>query len=68
MQQTFKSNKLQFIGISEHHPNGYRRNFNNVVKDPAPAAVEGFTAALASLTGEQISDGTLTTSLDLTLA
>ncbi len=68
MQQTFKSNKLQFIGISEHHPNGYRRNFNNVVKDPAPAAVEGFTAALASLTGEQISDGTLTTALDLTLA
>ena len=68
MQQTFKSNKLQFIGISEHHPNGYRRNFNNVVKDPAPAAVEDFTAALASLTGEQISDGTLTTALDLTLA
>ena len=68
MQQTFKSNKLQFIGISEHHPNGYRRNFNNVVKDPAPATVEDFAAALASLTGEQISDGTLTTALDLTLA
>ena len=68
MQQTFKSNKLQFIGISEHQPNGYRRNFNNVVKDPAPAAVEGFAAALASLTGEQISDGILTTALDLTLA
>ena len=52
MQQTFKSNKLQFIGTSEHHPDGSRRNFNNVVKDPAPAAVEGFAAALASLTGE----------------
>ncbi|WP_056953642.1 hypothetical protein, partial [Limosilactobacillus ingluviei] len=62
------SNKLQFIGTSEHHPDGYRRNFNNVVKDPAPAAVEGFAAALASLTGEQISDGILTTALDLTLA
>ena len=68
MQQTFKTNKLQFIGTSEHHPNGYRRNFNNVVKDPAPVAVEGFAAALASLTGEQISDGILTTALDLTLA
>ena len=68
MQQTFKSNKLQFIGTSEHQPDGYRRNFNNVVKDPAPAAVEGFAAALASLTGEQISDGILTTALDLTLA
>ena len=68
MQQTFKSNKLQFIGTSEHHPDGYRRNFNNVVKEPAPTAVEVFAAALASLTGEQISDGTLTTALDLTLA
>ena len=54
MQQTFKTNKLQFIGTSEHHPNGYRRNFNNVVKDPAPATVEDFAAALASLTGEQM--------------
>ena len=68
MQQTFKSNKLQFIGTSEYHPDGHPRNFNNVVKDPAPAAVEGFAAALASLTGEQVSDGILTTALDLTLA
>ena len=68
MQQTFKTNKLQFSGVSELHPDGYRRNFNNVVKDTAPAAIEGFAAALASLTGEQISDGILTTALDLTLA
>ena len=68
MQQTFKTNKLQFSGVSELHPDGYRRNFNNVVKEPAPTAVEVFAAALASLTGEQISDGILTTALDLTLA
>ena len=30
MQTTFKANRLQFMGVSEHHPDGYRRNFANV--------------------------------------
>lgn len=68
MQKTFKSNRLQFIGLSEVHPDGYRRSFSHVVQDPQDAAVEDFSAAVSSLTDEQISDGILTTATDLTLA
>ena len=68
MQATFKTNRLQFTGLSEHHPDGYRRNFANVIKEPGNDAIEGFASALATLTGEQISDGILTTAQDLTLA
>lgn len=68
MQQTFKSNRLQFIGTSEAHPDGYRRSFSHVIKDPQGPAIEDLAGALSDLTDEQISDGILTTAMDLTLA
>lgn len=61
METTFKANKLQLLGISELHPDGYRRTFNNVVQAPAEGAVEQFSRALGSLTDESITEGTFTT-------
>ena len=68
MQTSFKANKLQLNGTSELHPNGYRRNFNNLIENPEPAAVQSFAEAIASLTGEQIADGILTTATTLPMA
>ncbi|MBM6754499.1 MULTISPECIES: hypothetical protein [Lactobacillaceae] len=68
MQASFKANKLQLNGTSELHPNGYRRNFNNLIEKPEPTAVQSFAEAIASLTGEQIADGVLTTANNLQIA
>ena len=68
MQSSFKANKLQLNGTSELHPNGHRPNFNNLTQKPDPAAVQSFAEAIASLTGEQIADGILTTASNLQMA
>lgn len=52
MQQTFKSNRLQFIGTSEAHPDGYRRSFSHVIRDPQGPAIEDLAGALSDLTDE----------------
>ncbi|MBA2914612.1 hypothetical protein [Limosilactobacillus frumenti] len=68
MVRQFKSGKIQLTMVSEAHPKGIKRTFNNVIADVEEEQITTLGHAIEALSGEQFSGANIINNDQVTFA
>lgn len=68
MVRQFKSGKIQLTMVSEAHPKGIKRSFNNVIAELEEDQITALGHAIETLSGEQFSGANVINNDQVTFA